>query len=184
MRFGLTSLLCVGFWLLIVYDRIVLGKHTLNQVFFGSQVGIWCALFSHFCMRDLIFRHITRLTHEKPDAQIKAFKYILCASLLTLTCVLLTVITGLVMASDLAGGSKVDPQWFLNIRHFYCPTFKFEVDGQGEVVTGGIYRSSVKNYVYNSAVLFLYIGQVMFRNKGSAYRLGTDAYTSRKGFAL
>ena len=123
VRFGLISLLCVGLWLLIAYERILLGMHTLNQVFFGSQVGIWCAFFTHFCMRDLIFRHITQLTREKADEHIKAFKYILSASLIALTCLLLTMITGLVMVSDLAGGSKVEPQRFLNIRDFYCPTF-------------------------------------------------------------
>ena len=58
------------------------------------------------------------------------------------------------------------------------------MDKQGEVVTEGIYRSTVKSYVYSPTVLFLYIGQVMFRCKGGAYRLGTDAYTSRKGYAL
>ena len=52
----------ICYWPFIVYSRLFLGKHTLDQVFLGSQLGFLLALFMHFCMRDLIFSHITRIT--------------------------------------------------------------------------------------------------------------------------
>ena len=42
----------------MVFDRLFLGKHTLNQVFLGSQLGFLTALFLHFCVRDILFNHI------------------------------------------------------------------------------------------------------------------------------
>ena len=52
------------FWPLIVFDRLFLGKHTLNQVFLGSQIGFWLALFMHFCIRDILFNHITNISNS------------------------------------------------------------------------------------------------------------------------
>ena len=34
---------------LIMIDRLLLGKHTLDQVILGACIGVWCAFFFHFC---------------------------------------------------------------------------------------------------------------------------------------
>ena len=56
------SLVTISFWLFNLYDRVALGKHGINQVLLGSQLGIWCAFFSHFVLRDTIFSHFTKVT--------------------------------------------------------------------------------------------------------------------------
>jgi len=64
LAFGVATVVAMTFWLLSLLDRIFLGKHTLNQVVLGSQLGIWCAFFSHFVLRDSIFSHFTRITYK------------------------------------------------------------------------------------------------------------------------
>ena len=64
----------------MVYDRLFLGKHTLDQVALGTLLGIWTAFFIHLCFRDKIFSHITEITIG-PGAlsSQKAIRYILNA---------------------------------------------------------------------------------------------------------
>lgn len=64
LLFVFTSLLTISCWLFVLYNRVFLGKHTLNQIVLGSQLGIWTAFFSHFVLRDSVFSHITKLTHK------------------------------------------------------------------------------------------------------------------------
>ena len=74
-------LLCFTYWPMVVYDRIVLGKHTLNQVLLGSQIGFWCACFSHFCLRDFIYSHVTEIINgEARLTKEKAIKYTITAA--------------------------------------------------------------------------------------------------------
>ena len=79
--FAAMLLLFFTYWPMVVYDRIVLGKHTLNQVLLGSQIGFWCACFSHFCLRDFIYSHVTEITNgEARLTKEKAIKYTLTAA--------------------------------------------------------------------------------------------------------
>ena len=64
LAFILVSLCAISFWLLNLFDRIFLGKHTLNQIFLGSQIGIWNAFFVHFVLRDSIYSHFNKLTNK------------------------------------------------------------------------------------------------------------------------
>ena len=36
----------------IAYSRVFLGVHSLNQVFFGMQVGAWFALTANFIVKE------------------------------------------------------------------------------------------------------------------------------------
>ena len=56
------SLVAIFFWLFTMYDQVALAKHSIDQVLLGAQIGIWCACFSHFVLRDQIFAHITMVT--------------------------------------------------------------------------------------------------------------------------
>lgn len=74
-------LLLFTYWPMVVYDRIVLGKHTLNQVLLGSQIGFWCACFSHFCLRDFVYCHVTKIINgEARITKERAMRYILTAT--------------------------------------------------------------------------------------------------------
>jgi len=42
-------------------DRLFLGKHSLDELIFGSSLGFWSALFCHFVLRDWIFAHISEI---------------------------------------------------------------------------------------------------------------------------
>ena len=53
----------------VTFARLFLGKHTLNQLLLGNQLGIWQALFFHFCLRDLIFNHITSISSRNMNGK-------------------------------------------------------------------------------------------------------------------
>ena len=100
LAFAVISSLCIAFWLMNLCNRIYLGKHTLNQVILGSQLGIWCAFFSHFVLRDSILSHFTKLTNkEKELTRAQAFRYSLWGTFYMLIAVGATVTIGLIMES-------------------------------------------------------------------------------------
>ena len=74
----------IGFGASICYSRMFLGVHSLDQVLFGSLLGIWFSLTLHYCLRDLLREHINDLLN-KPYIGVKAFKYSLVAFGLYLT---------------------------------------------------------------------------------------------------
>ena len=111
--FTLVSLLAVTFWIMNLYDRVFLGKHTLNQVVLGSQLGIWCAFFSHFVLRDSIFAHITKLTGKAQElTRAKAIKYCLYGSLCVVLPILVTVLIGYTMNAT----QGLKQEWLINLR--------------------------------------------------------------------
>ena len=40
---------------------ILLGVNTYNQVFFGSQIGLWLAFSCHYLLRDALVDHLNKL---------------------------------------------------------------------------------------------------------------------------
>ena len=61
-------------------------------------MGIWCAFFCHFVLRDSIFAHITKLTAKTCElTRSKAIKYSLWGSICVLLPVLVTTLIGTIM---------------------------------------------------------------------------------------
>jgi len=56
---------CLGlaiFWAAsIPYSRFVMGVHSLDQIIFGSTLGLWSGLTMHFLVRDNLLKHIGSL---------------------------------------------------------------------------------------------------------------------------
>ena len=174
-------LVTITFWLAQLYDRVFLGKHGINQVILGSQLGIWCACFSHYVLRDCVFAHITRLT-QKTNAQLSSYReplsYIGFGSAVILTSVAITCIVGLVMNAS----GKLQQEWLINIRDA-CGE-KFDVDETTGLLvanTNGMYLGTITDYVSACGILGLYIGEVLFRFSGN--RTGLESY-STKGFCF
>ena len=46
------------------YDRLLLGMHSLDQIMFGTLIGIWCAACCHICLRDKTFSHFSGICHS------------------------------------------------------------------------------------------------------------------------
>ena len=40
----------------IPYTRFLMGAHSLDQIVYGSTLGVWTALFMHFLVRDHAIR--------------------------------------------------------------------------------------------------------------------------------
>ena len=123
-------ILALSFWLFSVFDRIYLGMHALNQLLLGSQVGIWCALFCHFVLRDSIFAHIAKLCHEKGVLEKRrALKYVLVATLV----VILTILVSLIIGYIMIGSYSVEQDWLRNLRDACGENFK--VDREGNLIS-------------------------------------------------
>ena len=46
----------IGFAAAILYSRLFLGVHSLNQVYFGALLGTWFAFSCHFILRDPLIK--------------------------------------------------------------------------------------------------------------------------------
>ena len=48
----------LSFFFLMGFARIYQGVHSIDQVLYGWSLGIWSALFFHYCLRDKIIQHV------------------------------------------------------------------------------------------------------------------------------
>ena len=53
------------------FSRIVLGVHSINQVIFGLQLGVWLACTSHFCIKDRLFANFDRLVGDPSGSSVE-----------------------------------------------------------------------------------------------------------------
>lgn len=46
----------------VMCSRVFLAAHSINQVIFGSTIGVEIALFLHFCVKPRVYRHLSDLS--------------------------------------------------------------------------------------------------------------------------
>lgn len=51
----------------IGFSRYYLGMHTINQIFYGWQLGLLLAVFFHFGLREPILKHIAYIVRAKKE---------------------------------------------------------------------------------------------------------------------
>ena len=49
------------FGLSIAYSRTILGVHSWDQIIYGSSIGIWLALSTHYIIRTEMMEHLNRV---------------------------------------------------------------------------------------------------------------------------
>ena len=155
LTFALVTLLGLTFWIFNMYNRIFLGKHTLDQVILGSQLGIWLGFFSHFVLRDQIFKYITRLTFKIEEMTRKrSIRYAAWGSFLFFLPILFTMIVGLTMNAI----ETVEQEWLINLRD-RCDE-KFDIDADGKLITNasGMYKEEIAEYALVFGYVGLYVG--------------------------
>lgn len=54
-------LVALGYGFSIMYSRLFLGVHSIDQVVYGASIGIWSAFTMQFCLRDYIEQEIKNL---------------------------------------------------------------------------------------------------------------------------
>lgn len=57
--FGLAF--CIFWAVTIPYTRFLMGVHSLDQIVYGSSLGVWTGLFLHFYARDNVIRFIEKV---------------------------------------------------------------------------------------------------------------------------
>ena len=177
LAFSLCLFGAMSFWILNLVDRVVLGKHTLNQVILGSELGIWCAFFSHFVLRDQIFAHFNRITSQEPAfGRTEALRTGLLGSAVVACAVLVTCAVGTIMRSF----NKLEQEWLINLRDTCGEVYETDENGLLIANENGMYVGYMTGYFSNAGFLGLYIGQIAFRAYNNG-RLEHDAFTSKPG---
>lgn len=60
------SVSILAFWALTIpLTRIILGVHSLDQTIYGTVLGIYYGLVSHFLVRDKLIAHISLMTKQE-----------------------------------------------------------------------------------------------------------------------
>lgn len=49
----------------IAYSRFILGMHSLNQIVYGSLLGIWLAISFYFIIQERFITHATELVQDR-----------------------------------------------------------------------------------------------------------------------
>jgi len=167
------------YWPLVVFDRVVLGKHTMNQAVTGSLVGFWCAAFAHFCLRDMIFFHVNKLTNGKMQiTYAEAIKYARTAIIIFLSMLITAVLVSYVNANR----AHIEQNWLVNLTNTCGKTY--ETDASGKYIIPDMFSEFFKDAIPPTAALAgplgLYLGMLAFRYNGQG-RLGKDSFSSRTG---
>ena len=180
-RYTFVALLLLFFtyWPTVVFDRIVLGKHTLNQVVLGSLVGFWSASFAHFCLRDVIFHHVNNISNGKMKVSFKdAKEYAKTATLIFLSLFTTAVIVAYLSAYQ----ATIEQAWLVNLTNT-CGKH-FETDADGNFIVSDKFSQFFDYAIPHAATLAgplgLYLGSLTFRVKGFG-RLDKNAFSSRTG---
>lgn len=144
----------------------------------GSQLGIWCAFFSHFVLRDALYSHFHKLV-AKANVTLTgdaALKYCLKGSL----CVVVPILITLTVALAMNKTHGLQQEWLMNLQKT-CEQ-EYDVDEQGNLVanSNGMYKGTMMEYASTSGFIGLYIGQVLFRYSGAG-QLKADSFTSKDG---
>ena len=76
------------FWATAIpYTRFLMGVHSLDQIVYGSSLGIWAGFTMHFLVRDHLMDHIKMIVNHPQTAHIKtilSFYYLyILASIVT-----------------------------------------------------------------------------------------------------
>ena len=158
--------------LILIYDRMLLGMHTLDQVLFGALFGLWCAAFCHICLRDRIFSHISRISNcSEPLTGNQTLTYALKALSITLVAIFTTVCVSVAVQHY----GRIDIRQATNKPHI-C-----DIDIPSDTY---LIKISEKNFrrpiVLSTQYLGLfsfYLGQLLFRYTRRGY-LGNDAFNS------
>jgi len=66
------SLLLALFWAAsIPFTRFILGVHSLDQILYGSTMGIWAAFTMHFLVRDNLIKYVENIIKPKNETNMK-----------------------------------------------------------------------------------------------------------------
>lgn len=65
---------------LIGFARLYVGVHSIDQIIYGWQLGIWLAYYFNFCLRDFIIHHITYLVVRSHQNKLNTKKYVVWSS--------------------------------------------------------------------------------------------------------
>lgn len=71
----------MSYFSVLVYFVFFMGAHSLDQLFLGTQFGIWASLYLHYGWRDLIHDHISYIMHVPRLAAQKAYNYLTVSSI-------------------------------------------------------------------------------------------------------
>ena len=71
-----TLLTAISIFLVVMvgFSRVFTGQHSLDQILTGSLLGTWTGFTSHYCFRDIIYRHFEDLAN--PLVNINYGKYV------------------------------------------------------------------------------------------------------------
>ena len=72
----ITVILSMAFPVLIGFSRVYLGVHSFDQVLNGWLLGLWCALFAHFMLRNQIMSHVEKLINNYSVQNISGSEFI------------------------------------------------------------------------------------------------------------
>ena len=61
LTYTLCLLLCISWAAVIPYTRYALGVHSLDQIVYGSSLGLWAGVFMHLYVRDNFIRYIEKV---------------------------------------------------------------------------------------------------------------------------
>lgn len=82
---------CVAFavfWATAIpYTRFLMGVHSLDQIVYGSTLGVWAGFTMHFLVRDHLMEHLEMIINHPKTAHIKSlffvYTFYILASIMT-----------------------------------------------------------------------------------------------------
>ena len=109
-------LVAIVFFGSIMYARVYVGVHGINQVIFGTSLGLFLAVYSHFLVRNPLMAHIEKIL--KSPCRLP-YKYLLEACLISFIAIALNTF---VFIKDVKHG-VIPEVWKVNLENDCHKTF-------------------------------------------------------------
>ena len=78
---------------LMGFARLYNGVHSIDQIIFGSLLGIWLAFVMHYGVREPVFSNVRFLLKESKNVTVKDYmKYSIVSAIIAILCFLVIII--------------------------------------------------------------------------------------------
>eukprot|EP00347_Sterkiella_histriomuscorum_P012454 403368512 len=142
--------LAVALFILVGFSRFYLNVHTFNQIVYGWTFGIWLAFYFHFCMRDILMKHIENIS-ERKEYQVPYMNCISISFLIFVAVFMSQVATYLIVEETFTA----DPKW---IRNIYIKCGKDTTKKNGTLSYKQVIDSGISTAFYGG-----YLGILVYR---------------------
>ncbi|CDW73654.1 pap2 superfamily phosphatase [Stylonychia lemnae] len=158
ISYFLLLVLILNIQALMAYSRVYDGTHSINQVLFGWQLGLWQALYFHYILRDNIIAIFKAIESKKQSSDIEDLQRYLIQAFLYYIIALAIHITVFVLVNQ---EEDVQPIW---IERMNSKCRKVQIQNSFEY--SGFQKSGYLSFILSAFISAIFLEKLLRQKFG------------------